>query len=68
MLTCKMCVYNQMSVGPNKEMQRMCTRMPPAMHLVPTPQGVIANVSYPPITNEMVACGEFYDGTEIEEG
>lgn len=68
MLTCKTCIYNQMAVGPNKEMQRICTRMPPVMHLIPTPQGVAANVTYIPINNEMVACGEFYDGTEIDEG
>lgn len=67
MLTCQTCVYNQMLVGPNKEMQKMCTRMPPVLNLIPTPQGIVANVSHVPISDTMTACGEFYDGTEIEE-
>lgn len=65
MLTCKSCIFNQGNVDPqSKELQRMCTRNPPMMFILPTGQVAILKVLYPIITNEFVSCGEYFDGTE----
>lgn len=66
MLTCKSCVYNQSNVGTQKELIRQCIRFPPKMFLIPNNQGIITHVSYAIISNELIACGEYFDG--IEDG
>lgn len=68
MLTCQKCIFNQSSVDlQSKELQRVCTRFPPTMHLIPTNRGLVGNVSYPVINNEFTACGEYFDGEESDE-
>ena len=67
MLTCKECVYNNGNVNPAKEIVRQCTRFPPKMFLLPSTNGIISHISYPVISNDLVACGEYFDGVDEED-
>lgn len=67
MLTCRDCVFNQTNVNGQKEMIRQCTRFPPKMYMIPTTQGIINHISYPIISNDLVACGEYFNGVDEDE-
>ncbi len=65
--TCNDCVYNVISTdNPAKEITRHCARFPPLTHAVLTQQGIAMMTAYPVIKNEMLACGEWDDGADIE--
>lgn len=68
MLTCKQCVWNVGQINQqNKELQKVCTRKPPTMHIIPTQQGIIANVAYPIINDDFTSCGEYDDGVDVDD-
>ena len=64
--SCHNCIYNELSSNPaNKELQKNCVRYPPMSHAVATQQGIAMLCSYPVITDNMMACGEWDDGEDI---
>lgn len=65
-ITCVDCVYNAASVDANtKEIIRICIRFPPAAHMLGTQQGIAVSTAYPMIKNDLIACGEWDDGADI---
>lgn len=67
--TCKDCVYNVASLDNNtKEIIKICVRFPPVTHMLGTQQGIAVSTAYPMINNDLIACGEWDDGSDIDSG
>lgn len=59
-------MYNTLSTNANsQELSKNCVRFPPTPHAIITQKGIAMLCSYPVITDNMTACGEWDNGEDI---